>query len=249
VFHGALITGGASGIGAGVSARLRDEGVPVVVADLRDPGGEQFVTCDVSDAESCAAAIAEAERVLPRLDLVVLCAGISGDGATPETVDLDEYRRVVGTNLDGVAFGVRAAVPALRRGGGGAIVVLASLAALSPSSDSPLYAMTKAGVVGLVRALGPVVVREGITLNAVCPGFTDTPMVDRLRPMFDAHGFPLIERDAVVDAVLTAAGSPESGQAYLVQAGHETAPYRFRGVPGARASASGPPMPVPRRDD
>jgi NAD(P)-dependent dehydrogenase (short-subunit alcohol dehydrogenase family) len=107
--------------------------------------------------------------------------------------------------------------------------------------------MTKAGVVGLVRALGPVLARDGITCNAICPGFTDTPMVDPLRAEFEGHGFPLIARDAVVDAVLTAATSPGSGEVYLVQAGHETTRYRFRGVPGARASAFGPPIQVPGR--
>jgi NAD(P)-dependent dehydrogenase (short-subunit alcohol dehydrogenase family) len=248
VFHGALVTGGASGIGAGVVARLRSAGVPVVVADLHDPGTDQFVQCDVKSPQSCATAVAEAERQVARLDLVVLCAGISGDSSTPESMDLDGYRTLVGTNLDGVTFGIRAVVPALRRHGGGAIVALSSLAAISPTADNPLYSMTKAAVVGLVRALGPVLQRDGIRCNAVCPGFTDTPMVDRLRPVFDEHGFPLIARNKVVDAVLTAAASPGSGEVYVVQAGHETARYRFRGVPGARASATAQPVPVPRLD-
>jgi NAD(P)-dependent dehydrogenase (short-subunit alcohol dehydrogenase family) len=243
-FRGALVTGGASGIGAAVAARLRDQGVPVVVADLQDPGTGPFVPCDVRDPSLCEAAVAAAERQLPRLDLVVLCAGIGGDSSTPETMDLEAYRLITGVNLDGAVFGIRAATPALRRAGGGAIVAIASLAALSPSSENPLYAMTKAGVVGLVRALGPVLASEGITLNAICPGFVDTPMVDRLRARFSAHGFPLIEPATVVDAVLLAATAGTSGDAYLVQAGFEPTPYRFRGVPGARA-ADGMPSPPP----
>jgi NAD(P)-dependent dehydrogenase (short-subunit alcohol dehydrogenase family) len=246
-FVGALVTGGASGIGAAVSARLRDRGVPVVVADLTDPGTGPFVRCDVRDESDCEAAVATAEQQLGGVDLVVLCAGVGGDASTPETMDLDAYRRVTGVNLDGVVFGIRAATPALRRSGGGAIVTIASLAALSPSPENPLYAMTKAGVVGLVRALGPVLATEHITLNAICPGFVDTPMIDRLRDRFAAHGFPVIDPATVVDAVLLAATAGTSGEAYLVQAGYEPAPYRFRGVPGARG-ADGTTVPPPPPD-
>jgi NAD(P)-dependent dehydrogenase (short-subunit alcohol dehydrogenase family) len=246
-YRGALVTGGASGIGAAVAARLRDRGTAVLVADLEEPGTGPFVRCDVRDADQCAAAVAVAERDFASLDLVVLCAGVGGNASTPETIDLDTYHRVTGVNLDGVVFGIRAATPALRRGGGGAIVVIASLAALSPSPENPIYAMTKAGVVGLVRALGPVLATEGITLNAICPGFVDTPMVDRLRDRFAAHGFPLIDPATVVDAVLMAATAGTSGDAYLVQAGFDPAPYRFRGVPGARG-ADGAPAPPPAPD-
>lgn len=244
------MTGGASGIGAAVVERLRRRAIPVVVADVQRPPSGSFVRCDVSDPDACIAAFDEAERLLARLDrldLVVLSAGVGGGSATPESVALDDYRRLVQTNLDGVVFGIRAATPALRRAGGGSIVVLGSLAALYPAPEHPLYTMTKAGVVGLVRALGPTLGREGITCNVVCPGFTDTPMIDPLRDDFATHGFPLLTPAAVVDAVLLAASTSPGGQVILVQAGHDPTPYRFRGVPGARVGPDGPSVPVPGR--
>lgn len=249
--RGAVVTGGSSGIGKEVTARLRGAGTPVLVADLAPPADDEgpYARCDVTDPESCAAAIAEAEARFGVVDLVVLSAGVSmARNATPETMPLGEYRRMMAVNVDGVVFGVGAATPALRRAGGGSIVALASLAGIAPSSHAPLYTLTKTAVVGLVRALGPVLAEDSIVISAVCPSFTDTTMVDGLRERFARHGYPLVPVVEVAEAVLRAAGEASGGECYLVQAGRPTDVYRFRGVPGAVATPGGPALAVPPPD-
>ena len=222
----------------------------MLVADLQDPGdGGPSVVCDVTDPASCAAAVSDAEERFGAVDLVVLCAGVSTiRGSTPETMDLDAYRTMMGVNVDGVVFGIRAATPALRRAGGGSIVVLASLAGIAPSAHASLYTLTKSAVVGLVRALGPVLAEDGVAVSAVCPGFTDTTMVDPLRERFAKHGYPFIPVGEVVDTVLRAADEAQGGECYIVQAGHPSDVYRFRGVPGAVLEPGGPALEVPTTD-
>ena len=102
-----------------------------------------------------------------------LNAGVATGCGVGDDFDLARYRRAMGANLDGVVFGVHAALPALRRRGGGAIVATASLAGLTGVPYDPLYAANKHAVVGLVRSLAPLA-EEGIRVNAVCPGFAES---------------------------------------------------------------------------
>ncbi|MFC7593346.1 SDR family NAD(P)-dependent oxidoreductase [Nonomuraea antimicrobica] len=193
----ALITGAASGIGAAVARRLSAGGVKCVLVDLDGEGAERlakevdgvWLAADVSAEESSLEAVALAERRYGRLDLVHLNAGIAGR-VDLANFDLDRYREVVGVNVDGVVFGVRASVPLLKRSGGGAIVVTASLAGLVGFAGDPIYTMTKHAVVGLVRALAEPLAADNIRIGAVCPGFTDTPLVAEAREMFVNAGFP-----------------------------------------------------------
>jgi NAD(P)-dependent dehydrogenase (short-subunit alcohol dehydrogenase family) len=147
-------------------------------------------------------------------------------------------------NVDGVVFGVRRLAGVMRRGD--AIVATASLAGLTGVESDPIYALTKHAVVGLVRSVAPQLERSGIRINAVCPGFADTPLVDgELRAALDAAAFPLLRPEDVADAVLRAARSEGTGEAWVVQPGREPEPYRFRGIPGPRvAGAEGvaPPL-------
>jgi len=236
----ALITGGASGIGLAVASALSSQGARVVLADrdeatgrvaAEDVGGV-FVHADVSDPASVQQAVDAAEREPGRLDLVVLNAGIT-TGETPiEQLQLERYRTIVGVNVDGVVFGIQSALPALRRGGGGAIVVTASLSGLTPYPQDPVYSMTKHAVVGLTRSLAPPLAADGITVNCICPGFVSTPLIDDYRGRFAEQGLPLLEPDDIAAAVLAAASSSESGQAWVCQPGRTAEPYRFRGVPG-----------------
>lgn len=207
------MTGGASGIGAAVVRALEAEGTDVGVLDL----GTGF---DVSDPEQW-------DTVAP-VDFAFLNAGVGGSGD-----DLAGYRRMLGANVDGVVFGVRRMEQTMTPGS--AIVATASLAGLVPMPHDPIYTLTKHAVVGYVRAMGPVLAPRGIRINAVCPGFVDTPIVTpELRQWIDGEGIPLMRAEQVAEAVLTAARSEETGQAWVVQPGREAIRYEFHGVPGPR---------------
>ena len=107
--------------------------------------------------------------------------------------DFDDgrYRRMIGVNLDGVVYGLVAVLPALRKRGGGDVVVTASLAGLTPMPMDAVYSATKHAVVGLVRSVAVTCAGEGIRVNALCPGFTDTAMIDGIREMLQQGGMPL----------------------------------------------------------
>jgi NAD(P)-dependent dehydrogenase (short-subunit alcohol dehydrogenase family) len=106
--------------------------------------------------------------------------------------------------------------------------------------------LTKHAVVGFVRSVAPQLAERGIRINAVCPGFADTPMVaGELRESLEAAGFPLLRAEEVAEAVLLASRSESTGEAWIVQPGRDPEPYRFRGIPGPRvAGAEGvaPPL-------
>lgn len=235
----ALITGAASGIGAAVARRLAVGGARCVLADVDGPGVERvakevggvWLAADVSDPDASRRAVALAEEEYGRLDLVHLNAGISS-GVDLAAFDLDQYRKAVGVNIDGVVFGVEASVPLLMRQGGGAIVVTSSLAGLVAFDGDPIYTMTKHAVVGLVRALAQPLAANGIRIGAVCPGFTDTPLVADRRDMFIGAGFPLLTAEDVAAAVESAFYAEEPGTLLIVQPGRQPVPYRYAGVPG-----------------
>jgi NAD(P)-dependent dehydrogenase (short-subunit alcohol dehydrogenase family) len=167
----------------------------------------------------------------------VLNAGVTTGESPIEVLDLARYRATLGVNVDGVVFGIRSALPALRRAGGGAIVVTASLSGLTPYPDDPIYAMTKHAVVGLVRSLAQPLSADAVTINAICPGFVSTPLIDDYRAKFEAAGLPLLGAEEVAGAVLAAADSGDTGQAWVCQPGRTPEPYRFRGVPGPVSAA------------
>ncbi|WP_219469275.1 SDR family oxidoreductase [Nonomuraea rhizosphaerae] len=235
----ALITGAASGIGAAVARRLSAGGARCVLVDLDAEGAERlakevggvWLAGDVSTEDASREAVALAEERYGRLDLVHLNAGITG-GVDLSAFDLAQYRRAVGVNVDGVVFGVAACLPLLRRSGGGAIVVTSSLAGLVGFDGDPIYTMTKHAVVGLVRALAEPLAKERIRIGAVCPGFTDTPLVAGAREMFVNAGFPLLSAADVAAAVESAFYADAPGTLLIVQPGRQPVPYRYAGVPG-----------------
>ncbi|MCA2223222.1 SDR family oxidoreductase [Nonomuraea aurantiaca] len=245
----ALITGAASGIGAAVARRLSAGGAKCVLLDLDAEGAERvakevggvWVAGDVATEEASRQAVALAEETYGRLDLVHLNAGISG-GVDLAAFDVERYREVIGVNVDGVVFGVAACLPLLKRSGGGAIVVTSSLAGLVGFAGDPVYTMTKHAVVGLVRALAAPLAKERIRIGAVCPGFTDTPLVAGAREMFVNAGFPLLSAADVAAAVESAFYADEPGTLLIVQPGRQPVPYRYAGVPGP-AGGQRPPAP------
>ena len=193
----ALVTGGASGIGAATAQRLADEGCRVVIADVQaDAGakhaadiGGRFIALDVSDAAAWTAAIADVVATEGSLDIVHLNAGVTtGEGDITKLTDA-QYDRIIGANVNGVLYGARAAATAMA-GRGGAIVATASVAGLIGFSPDPIYTLTKHAVVGLVRALGPALAPQCVTVNAICPGVVDTPLVGEARQLLAAAGYP-----------------------------------------------------------
>jgi NAD(P)-dependent dehydrogenase (short-subunit alcohol dehydrogenase family) len=220
----ALVTGGASGIGGALVARLRAEGFDVRVLDIAtgfdvgDPGH-----WDAVDA----------------VDVACLNAGVLGGPADPAELTLESYRRALAVNVDGVVLGVRRLARVMEPGG--RIVCTASLAGLTAVPDDPVYALTKHAVVGFVRSVAPALERRGISINAVCPGFVDTAMVDGdLRERLTEAGFPLLAVDDVAEAAWVALASGETGHAWAVQPGRPPIDFRFPTLPGPRTAEDEP---------
>lgn len=236
----ALVTGGASGIGECVARRLSGAGAAVVIADVDAARGEEvaarigaaFVRCDVSSPADNRAAVEEAVRRFGGLDIAFLNAGVGEHGPLDESFDERRYRRMVAINLDGVVHGFVAALPALRARGGGDVVATASLAGLTPMPADPVYTATKHAVVGLVRSLAPTHLAGGIRINALCPGFADTPIVEPIRDLLTGSGMPLLDVEEVADAFMAVLDARGSGECWFVQPGRASEPYRFRGIPG-----------------
>jgi NAD(P)-dependent dehydrogenase (short-subunit alcohol dehydrogenase family) len=178
----AIVTGGASGIGAATASYLMERGCAVAVLDLAPastPEGAIRITCDVADAASVETAVDEAVRALGGLDIVVNNAGIGAQG-TVEDNDDDEWRRVFEVNVLGIVRVSRAALPHLRKSDHGAIVNTSSIAATAGLPQRALYSASKGAVYSLTLAMAADHIREGIRVNCVSPGTADTPWVSRL---------------------------------------------------------------------
>ncbi|HTZ06553.1 MAG TPA: SDR family oxidoreductase [Gaiellaceae bacterium] len=209
----ALVTGGRSGIGAAIVDALGD--ADVTVLDLAD--GQ-----DVGDPATWHALDGP-------FDAAFLNAGIAiGVEDVAELTD-EDYRRIMRVNVDGVVFGVRELAARLMPDGG-SIVATASLAGLVANAFDPIYTASKHAVVGFVRAAAPSLAARGIRINALCPAYTDTPIVaDEIRGLVP----PLMEPSFVAEAALRALGDEETGRAWVVQM-NRIEPFRFPGVPGPR---------------
>jgi NAD(P)-dependent dehydrogenase (short-subunit alcohol dehydrogenase family) len=178
----AIVTGGASGIGAATVRTLLERGARVAALDLNPDGapeGSLAIACDVTDAAAVDAAVQRAADELGGLDIVVNNAGIgaSGDAAANED---DEWLRVLNVNVVSIARVTRAALPHLRRSEHAAIVNTCSVVAVVGLPNRALYGATKGAVHALTLGMAADHVREGIRVNAVAPGTADTPWVGRL---------------------------------------------------------------------
>ena len=239
----ALVTGGASGLGLATARALATAGAQLLIVDVDEEGGRAaaeelggaFFAADVSSLEENLAMVAEAERLFGRLELVYLNAGVSSGFGLDESFDAAQYRKVMGVNLDGVVFGTHAALPALERSGGGAIVATASLAGLTAVPFDPVYAANKHAVVGLARSLGPGLAEKGIRFNAVCPGFAESKIIEPIREGIEQSGTPIIPAEEVGAAVMELFTGGMTGECWFVQAGRPAANFEFRGIPGPRA--------------
>ena len=251
----ALVTGGGSGIGEAVVERLTAEGCRVVVADIvagaaasvAERVGGRALTLDVADPEAWAAAVAGIVADEGGIDIAHLNAGVAtGEG---DIVALTEaqYRRVMGANLDGVVYGTRAVAGAMAAAGtGGAIVATASMAGIIAFSPDPIYTLTKHAVVGFVRSAAMSLEGRGITINCVCPGVVDTPLVGPARERLAEAGYPLIPPAEIADAVVTVVRTGRSGEAWTCLPGRDPEVHAFatpdlglgRSVTGADAAPS-----------
>jgi NAD(P)-dependent dehydrogenase (short-subunit alcohol dehydrogenase family) len=235
----ALVTGGASGIGRATALALAEQGADVVIADLDAGAGAEvaravdgrFFEVDVSDFEANKRLVDE----IGDLDLAFLNAGVATGCTVGDDFDLSLYRRAMGVNLDGVVFGVHAVLPALKRRGGGAIVATSSLAGLMGVPMEQIYSANKHAVVGLVRALGPTLVADGIRINAVCPGFAESALTEPLKPYLEEAGYTLMKAEDVADVVVQLFTGEAAGECWFVQPGRAGA-FDFRHVPGPRKS-------------
>ena len=165
----ALVTGGASGIGAATAERLRAGGAEVHVFDLAT--GD-----DVRDSEQVNAAVA----ALPRLDVLVCAAGVGGDSLHTEEVTDAEWERVHAINLDGVFYANRAAISRMKPSGYGRIVNIASIAGKEGNPMAAAYSSSKAAVIALTKAIGKDVAGTGILVNCIAPAVIDTPILGQI---------------------------------------------------------------------
>ncbi|MEY4600791.1 MAG: hypothetical protein RLZZ201_482 [Actinomycetota bacterium] len=228
----ALITGGASGIGAAVAESWSKAGATVTIVDVnaetleatRKRLGIRAEMLDVSSSEAWTNFIASHDH----FDLVHLNAGITthrnvldgpADPTQPPLVRVtdEEYRRALGVNVDGVVFGARAVIPGMCERRSGDIVVTASVAAFVPIPPDPIYGLTKYAVSGLVRSLTSRLAEFGVCISAICPGFVDTPLIsERARDWIAELGMPLMETQQVVDAVTTSVTRRVNGAHWIV---------------------------------
>lgn len=189
----AIVTGAASGIGRAIALDYSQAGARVVVSDTDTAGGEEtvalvhksggdafFAMADVSSPEDCTKLVERTVATYGRLDIACNNAGIAGALAPTADYPLDAWDRVIAVNLSGVFHCLRAQIPAMLKGGGGAIVNIASILGAVGFANAPAYTAAKHGVLGLTKAAAQEYGAQGIRINAVGPAFIHTPMIERL---------------------------------------------------------------------
>ena len=191
-----IVTGGASGIGAAVTAELLAQGAQVAVFDLHPenlPDGAIPVAVDVTDDEEVIVGVEHVVNSFGRLDILINNAGIGAQGTVEDGTD-DQWHRVYDVNVLGTVRMSRAAMPHLRRSPAAAIVNIASVAATTGLPQRALYSATKGAILALTLAMAADHIRDGIRVNCVNPGTVETPWVTHL---LDSADDPVAERAAL----------------------------------------------------
>ena len=235
----ALVTGASSGIGRATAVALAAEGAAVAVADIDRAGGEEtvraiagadgrasFFEADVATPAGIAGLFASVEAAYGGIDIVHNNAGImTGDAPGWPDASMEKIHLVVGVNVAGVMMGTLAAVHALRKRGGGAVVNTASVAAFGPMPFDPIYAATKAAVLSFTQSCAMLAETENIRVNTVLPGMVDTPIIAKtgdgvtpaawLRPALEATTM-LRPEDIAASVLDFVRDDSRAGQAELV---------------------------------
>ncbi len=187
----AVVTGGASGIGAGVAERFAASGAKVAIWDVNpqaaakvaaslDGGGHLGVSVDVTDEASVAAATAVSIKAFGRLDILVCSAGITGPNTTTWEYGVADWRKVMDVNVNGVFLCNRAVVPEMLKNNYGRIINIASVAGKEGNPNASAYSASKAAVIGLTKSVGKELAKTGIRVNCVTPAAVKTAMFDQM---------------------------------------------------------------------
>lgn len=213
-----LITGAGSGIGRAAALSFAREGAQVIVSDINEISGKEtvflieaeagtasFMQCDVADPDQIADLMRQILQQSGQLDIAINNAGIGGNLAKTAEVPAEEYRKILAINLDGVFFGMQHQIrQMLTQENGGRIVNVASVAGLRALPNSAVYTATKHAVVGLTKAAAMEYARKKIRINAICPVFTRSALVDQLFALA-----PDYEQKLVKNIPLGRYGEPE----------------------------------------
>lgn len=181
----AVVTGGLSGIGAAIAARLQQCGAQVVVWDLNasaKPGDAHTMKVDVTNEASVAQALADTVSRLGRVDYLINSAGWAGPTMPLDEFTLEVWNRVLNVNLNGVFLTCRAVTPVMRNQGFGRIVNIASLAGKEGTPNASAYSAAKAGVLAMTKSLGKELATHGVRVNAIAPAAIDTPLLAQMSP-------------------------------------------------------------------
>lgn len=185
----AIVTGGASGVGREVAARLTQEGAKVVLWDMNADalaeakaatGAVDAVELDVTDADAVQAAADAVADTLGRVDVLIASAGITGATVPVQEFPLDSWRRVIDINLNGLFYCCRAVIPHMLKNDYGRIVNVSSVAGKEGNPNASAYSASKAGVIGFTKSLGKELARTGIRVNALTPATFKSPILEQL---------------------------------------------------------------------
>jgi NAD(P)-dependent dehydrogenase (short-subunit alcohol dehydrogenase family) len=181
----AIVTGGASGIGAGIARRLAAEGATLCLWDLDEPalarsGAAHIETLDVTDPAAVHRAAETAAAALGKIDILVTSAGVTGPNHPTWEYPIKAWDRVIDINLKGVFYCCHAVVPFMQTNGYGRIVNIASIAGKEGNPNASAYSASKAGVIGLTKSLGKELAATEIRVNCVTPAAVKTPIFDQM---------------------------------------------------------------------